>query len=231
MSAQSQSTGARPNFGLGVYVVLAPEHAGGHDLAALARMAAAGGASLIQLRDKRANVGESLAALRAVRAALAPFGIPCLVNDRVDLALAGGADGVHLGQDDMPVPEARELLGEGAIIGLTVRSLAEAEAAPLELLDYVSIGGVFPTGSKKHVDNPIGLEGLQRIAAALRARRALPLAAISGITAARAGAVVAAGVDGVAVITAVSEAADPVAATTAIKAAVEAQHQSAAKGS
>lgn len=228
--SETQPRGPRSgaNFGLGVYVVLDPEHAGGHDLAELARMAAKGGAGLVQLRDKRGKLGESLAALRAIRAALAPFGVPCIVNDRVDLALAGGAEGVHLGQDDMPVAEARALLGERAIIGLTVRSLAEAEAAPLALLDYVSIGGVYPTGSKKHVDSPIGLDGLKAIASALRARSALPLVAISGITVGRAGQVVAAGVDGVAVITAVSEAADPLTATAAIKAAVETQRQSGA---
>ena len=219
------------SFDPGVYVVLDPEHAGGHDLAGLARMAAEGGAGLIQLRDKRPNMGRSLAELRAIRAALAPFGVPCLVNDRVDLALVGGAEGIHLGQEDLPVPEARALMGGEAIIGLTVRSLEEAAAAPLELLDYVSIGGVFPTGSKQHVDHPIGLDGLAAIATAVRARTDLPLVAISGITEARAGAVAAAGVAGVAVITAVSEAADPRAATAALKAIVAAELQARGTGS
>jgi thiamine-phosphate pyrophosphorylase len=227
--SRHSDTAALP-FDPRLYVVLDPEHAGGHDLAALARLAAEGGAGLVQLRDKGPRAGASLDLLRGLRHALSPFGIPCLVNDRVDIALAGEAEGVHLGQEDLPVPEARRILGENAIIGLTVRSLAEAAAAPLELLDYVSIGGVFPTASKNRVDNPIGLAGLAAIAAAVLARRRLPLVAISGITQDRAPAVIGAGVDGIAVITAVSEAEDPKAAAAALRARVDAALAARDKG-
>ena len=86
--------------------------------------------------------------------------MPLVVNDRVDVALAAGADGVHLGQDDMAVADARRLLGPGAIIGLSIKNVGEAEAAPIELIDYVGIGGVYVTSSKQQKNAPIGPGGL-----------------------------------------------------------------------
>ena len=100
---------------------------------------------------------------RDLRAVLEPEGIPLLINDRVDVALAAEADGVHIGQDDMPVPDARLLLGRGAIIGLSVKTVEQAKAAPLELLDYVAIGGVYGTTSKDNTKPPIGTDGLSAI--------------------------------------------------------------------
>ena len=87
-----------------------------------------------------------------MKAALAPFGVPLLINDRVDVALAAGADGAHVGQDDMAVEDARRLLGPKAIIGLSIKTVAQAEAAPIDLLDYVGIGGVFATTSKDNTE-------------------------------------------------------------------------------
>ena len=206
----------------GLYVILDPEHSGGHELGVLATQAAEGGASLFQLRVKTASAKVALALARDCLAALAPFGLPLLINDRVDIALAAGAQGVHLGQDDLPVAEARALLGPDALIGLTVRSLDEARAAPVDLVDYISIGGVFPTRSKSGVERYVGLDGLAAIAAALPAGPGLPLCAISGITAENAGQVILAGADGLAVITAVSKAQDPAAAAAELRRAVEA---------
>ena len=100
-------------------------------------------------------------AARAIKKALAPFSVPFVVNDRVDVALAAGADGVHLGQDDMAVADARRLLGPGAIIGLSVKNVGEAEAAPVELIDYVGSGGVYVTLSKQQKNPPIGPQGLR----------------------------------------------------------------------
>ncbi len=205
-----------------LYVILDPEHSGGHELGGLATKAAEGGASLFQLRVKTASAKATLTIARECLAALAPFGVPLLINDRVDIALAAGAQGVHLGQDDLPVAEARGLLGPDALIGLTVRSLDEARAAPVDLVDYVSIGGVFPTRSKTGVERYVGLDGLAAIAAALPAGHGLPLCAISGITADNADQVIAAGVDGVAVITAVSKAPDPAVAAAELWRVVEA---------
>ena len=109
---------------------------------------------------------------RALKDTLKPFRVPLLINDRVDVALAAGADGVHVGQDDMAVEDARRLLGPDAIIGLSIKTVAQAEAAPIELLDYVGIGGVFATSSKDNPDPPIGVGGLARIAGVFRRARA-----------------------------------------------------------
>src|ERR1700684_4523220 len=117
--------------------IVDPERSGGHDLAELARLCAEGGATLVQLRDKVNETRAMVDAARAIKKALGPFSVPLVVNDRVDVALAAGADGVHLGQDDMKVEDARRLLGAGAIIGLSIKNEREAEAAPVLLIDYV----------------------------------------------------------------------------------------------
>jgi thiamine-phosphate pyrophosphorylase len=163
-----------------------------------------------------------LARARAVKAVLAPLNVPLLINDRIDVALAAGADGAHVGPDDMPVEDARRLLGADAIIGLSVKTVEQAEAAPIDLLDYVGIGGVFATSSKDNPDPPIGPEGLAQIVGVLRPRaREFPLCAIAGIDASNAGGAIAAGVDGVAVISALSRKDDPRAAARDLRGVVE----------
>src|SRR5580692_12297245 len=102
--------------------IVDPERAGGRDLAALARLCAQGGATLIQLRDKHGDTGAMVEQAKAIKKALAPFGVAFVVNDRVDVALAAGADGVHVGPEDMTVADARRLLGPNAIIGLSLQS-------------------------------------------------------------------------------------------------------------
>src|SRR5262249_20827046 len=185
---------------LRLYALVGPERAGGHDLPELARQVAQGGATLVQLRDKRSDTRAMVERARAIKAALAPLEVPLLINDRVDVALACGADGVHVGQDDMTVEDARRLLGRSAIIGLSVKTIAQAEAAPIGLIDYAGVGGVFATTSKNNPDPPIGPAGLARIAAVFRRRAPeFPLCAIAGIDAGNAGEAVAAGADGVAV--------------------------------
>jgi len=206
-----------------VYALVDPERAGGHALPALASQLAAGGATLFQLRDKHGGTRAMVDEARAIKQGLAPFGIPLVLNDRVDVALAAGAHGVHVGQDDMAVEDARRLLGPDALIGLSIKTVAQAEAAPVDLLDYVGIGGVFATTSKNNPDPPIGVEGLTRIASVFRRRAPkLPLCAIAGIDASNAGSAVAAGVDGVAVISALSLASNPTDATRALRGIVDA---------
>jgi thiamine-phosphate pyrophosphorylase len=206
---------------LRLYALVDPEHAGGRDLAELSRLVAQGGATLVQLRDKRSDTRPMVERARAIKAALAPFNIPLLVNDRV--ALASGADGVHVGQQDMAVEDARRLLGPRAIIGLSIKTVAQAEAAPIDLLDYVGVGGVFATSSKDNPNPPIGPAGLARIADIFRRRApGFPLCGIAGIDASNAGVAVAAGADGVAVISALSLQADPQAAARALRAVVDA---------
>ena len=185
--------------------IVDPERAGGYALADLAARCVRGGATLVQLRNKHSETRVLIEEARAIKQALAPFAVPFIVNDRVDVSLASGADGVHLGQDDMAVEDARRLLGANAIIGLSIKSVEEAEAARLDLVDYVGIGGVYATSSKQQKNAPIGPAGLARVIAALRRRApALPVCGIAGIDPSNAAEVIAAGADGVAVISALS---------------------------
>jgi len=202
--------------------IIDPERAGGHDLVALARLVARGGATLVQLRDKKSDTRPMIERARAIKAALAPLGVPFVVNDRVDVALAARADGVHVGPDDMTPADTRALLGADAIIGVSIKSVAAAEAAPVAVFDYAGIGGVYATLSKEQDNPPIGPDGFARVAAVLRRRAPnVPLVGIAGIEAGNAGAVIAAGADGVAVISALSLAPDPAAAARALREIVD----------
>ena len=212
----------RPRVDLRLYALVDPERAGGHDLAELAYDLATGGATLVQLRDKHGSTRQMVERARAIQAALASTRVPLLINDRVDVALATGADGVHVGQDDMAAADARRLLGRDAIIGLSIKTLDQVEAAPLEFLDYVCIGGVFATSSKDNPDPPVGVGGLKAMTAAMRARAPiLPAGAIAGVDESNAAAAIAAGADGVAVISALSLAADPREAARRLRAIVD----------
>jgi len=207
---------------LRLYAIIDPERAGGHGIADLARSVAAGGATLVQLRDKHSETSAMIGRALAIKAALATFKVPFVVNDRVDVALAVRADGVHIGQDDMTAADARALLGPKAIIGLSIETIAEAEAAPVALINYAGIGGVYATSSKAQTNPPIGPKGLAIVAAALRRRSPdLPVAGIAGIDAGNAAAVIGAGADGIAVISALSLASDPAAAARALREIVD----------
>src|SRR3984957_8230656 len=111
---------------LRLYALVDPGRAGGRDLAELAWLGARGGDTLVQLRDKLASTQAMVATARAIRSRLAPLGVPLLINDRADVAFAAGADGVHLGQDDMAVEDARRVLGPHGMIGLSIQTLAQA---------------------------------------------------------------------------------------------------------
>lgn len=175
-------------------------------LAARAAAAIAGGVTLLQLRDKSGDTRASIARAAAVLAVRGA--VPLLINDRVDIALATGADGVHLGRQDMPPAIARRLLGPEALIGVTIKAEEDLAALDAAMIDYGTIGGVFPTRSKDNADAPVGLAGLARLRAAARARAPLPIGAIAGIDAENAAAVIGAGADGVAVIGAIFAAAN-----------------------
>jgi thiamine-phosphate pyrophosphorylase len=208
---------------LRLYAIVDPENTGGHDLIDLARAVAAGGATLVQLRDKVSDTARMIGSARALKVALTPFGVPLIVNDRVDVALGAQADGVHVGQEDMAVEEARRRLGPGPFIGLSVRTVEQAAAAPLALLDYVGIGGVYATTSKVSGRSPIGLDGLRRVVQAFRHRIGnFPACGIAGITPENAEAVIAAGADGVCVISALSHRRDPQAAARELRDVVDA---------
>jgi len=193
------------------------------DLAQLAALAAGNGATIIQYRDKDASTRLMVERASAIRAALAGSGVPLLVNDRIDVALAAGAEGVHLGRDDMDAQTARRLLGADAIIGVTVKNAADADMAIGAPADYACIGGVFATLSKQNPDRPVGIDGFALLRNRIGAARPdLPVGAIAGIDAGRARQVVAAGAAGVAVISGIFRAADIAAATRDLRRAVDA---------
>lgn len=154
------------------------------------------GAQMIQLRDKESSAKELLDAARACMKLTRSAGARLIINDRVDVALTVDADGVHLGQDDLPVEEAREILGEEKIIGLSTHTLEQFRAALETSADYIAVGPIFATKTKENADPVVGLD-LVRETKALTDR---PLVAIGGITAERAPEVIAAGADSVAVI-------------------------------
>lgn len=159
-----------------------------------------GGATVVQYRAPGASGRELFRTATALRGLLRPRGVPLIINDRVDVALAIDADGVHVGQGDLPVQEVRRLIGPDKIVGLSITDEAQLEHVPAGAVDYLGVGPVYPTGSKDDAAPALGLEALRRIAA----RSALPVVAIGGISLERAPAVFAAGVAGVAVVSAFS---------------------------
>ncbi|MCF3933118.1 thiamine phosphate synthase [Acuticoccus sp. M5D2P5] len=200
---------------LSVYLILGPDVPNPVDLV---RKATAGGVGLIQWRDKGASTADQVAAVRALVAATS---VPILVNDRADVAVAAGAAGVHVGHGDLTPHEARMIVGDRAIVGLTIHSLEEAAAADGAPIDYGSVGGVFETTSKHNPNPPIGLDGFTAIAERLRAAHRMPICAIAGITTDRARTLAKAGADGVAVMSAITKADDPEAAAATLRRAVE----------
>ncbi|MHB8874006.1 MAG: thiamine phosphate synthase [Myxococcaceae bacterium] len=154
-----------------------------------------GGVRVLQLRMKETPLPKALRAARLVCALCRAQGALCLVNDRVDLALLCGADGVHLGEEDLPPEAARELLGQGRLIGVTARTLAAIEAALRAGADYVGVGPVFPSTTKQTAFATLGLGGLSAIAS----QSPLPVVAISGIGLSNIAQVAATGVRGAAV--------------------------------
>lgn len=207
---------------LRLYGILGPDQARHGGLADLVAQAVAGGATLIQYRDKTSGTRTMVETARSLKKALAGSGVPLLINDRVDVALAAEADGVHVGQDDMAVVDARRLLGGRAIIGLTLKSEDEARAVAGLPLDYVCIGGVFATASKDNPAPPIGLSGLARVAAAARrAAPGVPAGAIAGIGPENAASVIGAGADGIALIAALFGTGDPAGAARRLRGIVD----------
>lgn len=171
----------------------------------LAELAISGGADTIQLRQKTGSTRELIETARQIQAVCTKAGVTFIVNDRVDVAIAAGADGVHLGQDDFPIPLARKLLGKNVIIGGSAGSLEEARRCLTEGADYVGFGPVYETASKDDAGPAAGLELLDLIVKEIM----LPIVAIGGITADNMTDVMKAGAHGIAVISAVCCQDDP----------------------
>lgn len=191
----------------------------GRATAEIVRAAVAGGVTCVQLREKHCGTREFLEEARALRAVSRALGIPLIVNDRVDVALAVGADGVHLGQQDMPLADARRLGPPGWIIGVSAESPADAIRAEKEGADYVGVSPVFATPTKADAAPPLGLEGLRNIRAAVK----IPLVAIGGIHAGNARAAIRAGADGLAVVSAIVSADSPRAAAAILRREIDAE--------
>jgi thiamine-phosphate pyrophosphorylase len=198
---------ARPHYDLCVITRAVPHL--GRDHLVVARAALEGGARFLQFREKEMTTRELVDTAGKLLQLARAFEAVLVVNDRVDVALAAGADGVHVGESDLPVAIARQVLGPGAIIGASAATVESARAAEAEGADYLGIGPIFPTGSKADAGKAIGLRPLTAIRAAVK----IPVLGIGGISASNAGEVIRAGAEGVAVISAISDAEDMAGAT------------------
>jgi thiamine-phosphate pyrophosphorylase len=184
----------------------------------ITRLAIEGGAETIQFREKRGSTRALIATARALMDICRKAGVPLLVNDRIDVALAADASGVHLGTEDFPVSLAREILGPDRIIGASAGNLAEARRAMWAGADYVGVGPVFASGSKDDAGAALGAQGLREIVSEIE----IPVIAIGGIDASRVAEIAAAGAYGIAVIQAVSLNPDPAGAAAALRGALRA---------
>lgn len=208
----------RRRFDPSLYLVTDPDLLRGRSLTEVVAAAVRGGVTLVQLRDKRADGRALLDQARALKALLDPLGVPLIINDRVDVTLAAGAAGCHVGQTDLPAAAARALLGPEAILGISIDAVDQVREVDPEAVDYVAHGPFAATATKPDAGAPVGPPGI----AAVRALTNLPLIAIGGIDAGNAAAAVRAGADGVAVVSAIVAAADPTAASRALCAEIAA---------
>lgn len=199
-----------------LYLVTDTQMCGKRGVTATVRAAVAGGVTLVQLRDHIASARTLYEMTLELVAALKGTGVPLIVNDRIDVALAAGAAGVHLGQADLPVTRARELAGADFIIGLSTsraEQIAQVNALPVGTVSYIGIGPVFFTQTKPHAATPVGVAGVAKLCVT----SSVPTVAIGGIKSDNVAAVRATGVSGVAVVSAICTAADPQTAAATLK--------------
>jgi thiamine-phosphate pyrophosphorylase len=178
--------------------------------------AVAGGVTLVQLRNPDLGGRVLLEQAEALKSALDLMGVPLIVNDRVDVARAAGVAGVHVGQSDLPASAARAIMGPEAIVGLSITDPAQMAAVDRTAVDYLGVGPVYATGTKPDAAAALGPGGTATVVR----MAGLPTVAIGGIQASNAGEVMATGVDGISVVSAISEAADPGAAARALRVAM-----------
>jgi len=199
-----------------LYLVTDRTRTGGRPLPEVVEAAVRGGVDAVQLREKDLPAGALFELARELRRRCTRHGVRLLINDRIDVALAVGADGVHLPVDSFAAGDARALVGPGRLIGVSTHSLEQAQRASAAGADFVVFGPVFATPSKRPFGPPLGLEALAQAAGAV----SVPVFAIGGVTAARADAVCRHGAHGIAAIAAVLEATDPTAAARALRRAL-----------
>ena len=195
----------KPNFDLSLYLVTDRPLSGGRDIVWIVREAAVGGVTMVQLREKDCSTKEFIALAKELKSTLQPLGIPLIINDRVDVALAVDADGVHIGQSDMPYETARTLLGKDKIIGLSVETMDEVIAANALGVDYIGISPVYATPTKTNTLAPFGLEGIEEVMRLSRHR----CVAIGGMNCRTIDKIIRQGIEGVAVVSAIMAAKSP----------------------
>jgi thiamine-phosphate pyrophosphorylase len=205
------------NFDPGLYLVTDRDLALGRSLKEVIRKAVTGGVTMVQLREKNASTREFIQEALSIKVLLKQHHIPLIINDRVDVALAVDADGVHIGQQDMSWRMARRLLGPEKILGLSVESMDHLQEANHADIDYIGISPVFTTPTKKELEQGLGLTGAAEIARMSRH----PSVAIGGINAKNAREVLETGVDGISVVSAICSAKDPEIATRNLAEIVE----------
>lgn len=202
---------------LSLYLVLDPDLCGGAaGMVSTAKAAAENGATVVQLRAPSWKKKQWLETARALKAVLAPLGVPLIINDQIDVALAVDADGVHIGQDDLPPAETRRLIGPGKLLGVSVSDFAELAAVPTEGVDYIGIGPIQSTATKPDAGAATGVSGFQALAAAAK----WPKVAIGGIKLSHCAPLFAAGADGVAVVSAICGQPDPAKAAAELAAEI-----------
>jgi thiamine-phosphate pyrophosphorylase len=192
-------------FDPALYLVTDRELAAGRTLDEIVGQALAGGVTMVQLREKQISTRDRVELAVRMGKLIRPSGAALIINDRVDVALAAEADGVHLGQEDMPAEVARRLIGHQRILGVTVADTDQARQAQQDGADYLGCNAVFDTPTKENTGSPMGLEGLARLVSV----STVPVVAIGGVRAENAAAVMATGVAGVAVVSAIVTARDP----------------------
>ena len=195
----------KPEIEYSLYLVTDREMIGRRSFSETVMAAVRGGVNIVQLREKNCSTREYIELAGALKSLLSDSRVPLIINDRVDVAVASGADGVHIGQSDMPYTIARKMMGPGAIIGLTVESEEQAQKAEQLDADYLGVSTIFPTPTKTDTEYVWGVEGLKKLAMISRHR----LVAIGGLNESNAGEIINAGADGVAVVSAICSAQDP----------------------
>lgn len=201
----------------GLYLVTDRELCGNKSLTDVVIQAVNGGASYVQLREKNLSTRDFVAEARAIKELLKPFKVPLIINDRLDVALAVDADGVHIGQDDMPYALARRMMGSKAIIGLSVETWQDVEESEKLDVDYIGVSPVFATPTKTDTKGEWGLAGIAKIKKFSRH----PIVAIGGINEANAAQVLRAGADCLAVVSAICAAENPEAAARKLSGIIE----------
>jgi len=202
----------------GLYLVTDRALSLGRPLEEVVLAAVRGGVGMVQLREKEASTRLFIEEAERIKRLLAPYGVPLLINDRVDVALAVEADGVHIGQQDMPYPLARKLLGKRAIIGLSVETVEQVREAEAYNVDYLGVSPIFPTPTKTDTVGAWGLEGLAEVRRLSRHR----LVAIGGLNATNAESVIRAGADCIAVVSAICSAPNVEEAAATLRRTIEA---------